>query len=89
VRLNLVIGHLSGVNVESIRFAFDLLSPDTWLSGAELSIEEPRAACRCEDCKAETEIEELVSACPICGSQHLTIIGGQELTLESIELEEI
>ncbi len=87
-RLNLVIGRLSGVNVDSIRFAFKLLSPDTSLSDAELSIEQPRASCRCEDCKAQTRIDELFASCPACGSQHVTIVGGQDLMLESIELEE-
>ncbi len=88
VGLSLVIGRLSGVNVDSIRFAFGLLSPDTSLAGAELCIEEPRASIRCEDCETETEIEELVANCPACGSQHVTIVGGQDLLLNSIEVEE-
>ncbi|MBN2293891.1 MAG: hydrogenase maturation nickel metallochaperone HypA [Pirellulales bacterium] len=88
VRLDLVIGRLSGVNVDSVRFAFELLSPDTPLEGAELSIEEPRAVCRCEDCKAETEIEELVASCPVCGGLNVIMAGGQDLMLDSIELEE-
>ncbi len=87
-RLNLVIGRLSGVNVDSIRFAFELLPPDTSLSGAELSIEQPLASCRCEDCEAQTRIDELFASCPTCGSQHVTIVGGQDLMLDSIELEE-
>ena len=87
-RLNLVIGRLSGVNVDSIRFAFELLTPDTSLRGSELSIEQPRASFRCQDCKAQTQIDELFASCPACGSQHVTIVGGQDLMLESIELEE-
>ncbi len=89
VRLNLVIGRLSGVNADSIRFAFELLTPDTTLAAAELTIEEPRAVCRCEDCMTEAEIEEIVASCPVCDSQHVTIVGGQDLMLESIELEEM
>lgn len=88
VQLDLVIGRLSGVNADSIRFAFDLLSPDTKLAGTNLSIEEPRAVCRCEDCKAETEIDELAASCPVCGSLHVAIVGGQDLMLSSIELED-
>ena len=89
VQLDLVIGRLSGVNADSIRFAFELLGPESkLLADAKLSIEEPRAACRCEDCKAETPIDELAAACPKCGSLHVTIVGGQELMLNSIELEE-
>ena len=88
VQLDLVIGRLSGVNADSIRFAFELLSPDTKLAGARLCIEEPRAVCRCEDCRADTEIDELTASCPVCGSIHVSMVGGQELMLDSIELEE-
>ena len=88
VQLNLVIGRFSGVNADSIRFAFELLSPDTKLAGTNLSIEEPRAVCRCEDCKAETEIDELAALCPVCGSIHVAMTGGQDLMLNSIELED-
>ena len=88
VGLSLVIGRLSGVNADSIRFAFELISPDSSLAGAKLIIEEPRAVCRCEDCRTEAEIEEIVTSCPACGSQHITIVGGQDLMLQSIELEE-
>ena len=88
VQLDLVIGQLSGVNADSIRFAFELLSPDTKLGDARLSIEEPRAVCRCEDCKAEMEIEELAASCPVCGSLHVAIVGGQDLMLDGIELED-
>lgn len=88
VGLNLVIGRLSGVNADSIRFAFQLLTPETSLDGVELSIEEPRAKCRCKDCEASTEIGELVASCPVCGSQRVTIVDGQDLLLDSIELEE-
>lgn len=88
VQLDLVVGRLSGVNADSIRFAFELLSPDTKLAGTKLSIEEPRAVCRCEDCKAETEIDELTVSCPVCDSPHVAMVGGRDLMLNSIELEE-
>lgn len=88
VALDLVIGRLSGVNVDSIRFAFELLAPETTLAGATLRIAEPKAACRCGDCLARVEIDEVVAACPRCGSGDIVFEGGQELLLQSIELEE-
>ena len=86
MRLDITVGRLSGVNVDSIRFAFELLAPDTLLDGADLRIAEPKAVCRCEECKARTEIDELVVDCPACGSGQITLEGGQDLLLESIEL---
>jgi hydrogenase nickel incorporation protein HypA/HybF len=88
VRLNLIIGRLSGVHADSIRFGFEMLSPDTLLAGARLEIDEPLPDCRCAACAAITPIEELIVACPRCGSDQITIDGGQELLLQSIELEE-
>jgi len=85
-RLELSIGSLSGVNCDSLRFAFDLLSPETMFAGAELRIEQPPAVCRCTACDAETDVNELVAQCPRCGSNDILIEGGRAMLLESIEL---
>ncbi len=88
VRLHLVIGRLSGVHVDSIRFAFELLSPDSIACGAELQIDQPRAALSCQQCQSDQDIDELILICPRCGSNQVTIHGGQQLLLQSIELED-
>ncbi|NUQ65284.1 MAG: hydrogenase maturation nickel metallochaperone HypA [Pirellulales bacterium] len=85
-RLDLVIGRLSGVNTDSIRFAFQMLAAGTRAEGAELAITEPKPTCVCRTCGARSEIEELVAACPRCGNRDVFLEGGQELLLESIEL---
>lgn len=86
-RLELVIGRLSGVNTDSIRFAFEMLAPGTLVEGAALQIAEPRPLCRCRSCGEATEVEELVASCPRCQSGEVYLEGGQDLLLESIELE--
>ena len=87
-RLSLIIGRLSGVNCDSIRFAFELLAPGTLLESAELEISEPRAECVCADCGAISQIDRFVAECPCCAGQDITIQGGTELLLETIDLEE-
>jgi len=87
VELYLSVGRLSGVNVDSIRFAVELLAPGTAIEGAELHVTEPPAVCECRQCGAATEIEQLVTQCPACGSDQVQITGGRDLTLDSIELE--
>ncbi|MDY0168055.1 MAG: hydrogenase maturation nickel metallochaperone HypA [Thermoguttaceae bacterium] len=87
VELNLAVGRLSGVHSGSLRFAFELLSPGSVVEGAQMNIAEPKAACRCRDCGHTEPIDELVAQCPKCGSDHVVIEGGRELTLDSIELE--
>jgi hydrogenase nickel incorporation protein HypA/HybF len=88
IALELSVGRLSGVHVEAIRFAFELLSPGTLVEGARLNVAEPTARVSCQACGACTPIPELVMHCPACGSGEIAIQGGQELLLQSIELEE-
>lgn len=88
VRLNLEIGRLSGVCPDSLRFAWELVSPETPLAGAELCIAEPPAVCACGQCGARTELDDLAFTCPKCGSTEVTIEGGQQMLLQTIELED-
>jgi hydrogenase nickel incorporation protein HypA/HybF len=87
-RVSLVVGRLSGVNPDSLRFALDLLVKGTILESARIEIAEPAAQCQCAACGCRTEIEDLEARCPSCGSSDITIEGGRDLLLESIELEE-
>ena len=56
--------------------------------GAELRIAEPPAMLHCHACQTRHDLDELILRCPACGSDQITIDGGQELLLQSIELEE-
>jgi hydrogenase nickel incorporation protein HypA/HybF len=88
LRLELSIGRLSGVHSESVRFAYGLLAPNTRVENAELVIQEPKAVCCCHACSVRTEIDDLVVQCPCCASSDITIEGGRELLLQSIEIED-
>ena len=86
--LDVVVGRLSGVHADSLRFGFELLSPGTVVEGAELRIAEPEAWLRCQACGIFQPLSEFVLRCPSCDSDRVTIEGGQELLLQTIELEE-
>ncbi len=88
LRLQLSIGRLSGVHADAIRFALELLAPGTVLEGADIDIDEPRASCRCRQCKRSTVLEELVYECPACQSHDFSVEGGQDMLLQTIELED-
>lgn len=87
-RLALSIGRLSGVQVDSIRFAFELLAPGTLVEGASLEIEEPRAVCVCAACNANSELDELCLECPACASHDISIEGGREMLLQTIDIDD-
>jgi hydrogenase nickel incorporation protein HypA/HybF len=82
------VGRLSGVHCDSLRFAFDLLAPGTLVEGANIVINGINAACRCHACNTTTEIDDLILTCPKCGSDSITIEGGRELLLQSIDIED-
>lgn len=86
--VEVVVGRLSGVHVDSLRFGFELLSPGTVLAGAELRITETEAQIRCQACGACQPLGELALRCPVCASDQITIEGGQDLLLQTIELED-
>jgi hydrogenase nickel incorporation protein HypA/HybF len=86
--LELNIGRISGVNCDSVRFAFDLLAPGSPVEGAKLVIRQSKPACRCQTCHALLEIDDIVFKCPNCSSDDIIIEGGRDLLLESIEIED-
>lgn len=88
IGLELVIGRLSGVSADCLRFAFEMLAPGTLVEAAEVSITEPKATCRCRTCGAGTEVDELAVRCPACASGDVFLEGGQDLLLQSIHLED-
>ncbi len=88
LKLELSVGRLAGVNCDSVRFAFELLSPGTVAEGAEVVIHQPRATCVCRACGERTEIDELTMQCPRCGSGDISIEGGGELMLQGIDVED-
>lgn len=78
-RLTLSAGVLSGVEVESLRFALGALAPGTRLEGAEIVIEEPPGEARCVDCGESVTIASRADPCPRCGAWGLQPTGGTEL----------
>lgn len=81
----LAIGKLAGVDVEALRFSFEVCTKDTTLDGATLEIHaiDPRA--RCNSCGAEHAPRSLASPCP-CGSFDRELLAGDELRLEHVEV---
>ena len=86
--IELIIGRISGVNRDSLRFAFDLLVPGSPVEGAKIVIHEAKPICRCQTCNARVEVDDLVFKCPKCTSDDIIIEGGRDLLLQSIEVED-
>lgn len=87
VTITLAIGALSGVERESLEFAFPLAAEGTLAADAHLVIEEVPARLTCRACHAETDFEVPMVACSKCGSGDIEVSGGRDLIIKSVELE--
>jgi hydrogenase nickel incorporation protein HypA/HybF len=82
------VGHLRQVVPTALEFAFELVAKGTVLDGAELELENVPARGRCRDCGAETTMSAFPLACSACGGLDIEILAGEELEVESLEVEE-
>jgi hydrogenase nickel incorporation protein HypA/HybF len=87
IRINLVVGELSGFVPDCIQFYFDSLSKDTIAEGAVLHFESVPAELRCRDCSTIFRPQDTLWSCPGCKGRSIEIFKGRELYIESMEVE--
>jgi hydrogenase nickel incorporation protein HypA/HybF len=81
------IGALSGVVAELLASAFSLAAAGSAAEHAEMVVVEAPIRVRCQTCGAETEAKANRLLCGACGDWHTQVISGDELILESVELQ--
>lgn len=86
-KISLVIGEMSGIVDESVNFYFGFISKGTIAEGATLEFKRVPMTARCRDCHNEFTPDEFDWSCPKCKGSSLEIIAGDELRIESIEVE--
>ena len=77
--LELEIGHLSGVEIQTLEFALD-----SAIKGIRHYIE---GEGQCSDCETIFPMNALFSPCPHCGSYLVKILKGKELRVKSIVIK--
>lgn len=82
------VGRLRQVVPDSLEFCFGVVARDSVCEGARLELVVVPAVLRCAACKHEWEIEEPPFWCPECAGGDVTAVRGEELEVESIEIEE-
>lgn len=85
-RVCLEIGPLSGVEIEALKFGFDVVMRDTLADGARLEIIETAGTAWCMPCGHSVTIKQRFDACPDCGSHQLQVTGGEELRIKELEV---
>jgi hydrogenase nickel incorporation protein HypA/HybF len=86
--VELKVGHLRQVVPSALEFSFGLVAEGTEAEGAELRIEVVPAAGRCRACGADTALPELPLRCARCGGLDLDVLQGEELLVDSLEIEQ-
>jgi len=87
-RIGLRIGELSAIDPESLRFCFEALLKGTAFESLQLEIELCPRRHRCLDCHAEFKVENYSFACPTCAGTESECIGGDELALAYLEVDD-
>lgn len=87
VAVKVVVGEMSGVVDRFIQTNFELISRGTPAEGAALSFRNVPKQARCRKCAQVYHPTNIYWACPECQSTEFEIIAGNELYVESIEVE--
>jgi hydrogenase nickel incorporation protein HypA/HybF len=87
--VELKVGALRQVVPSALTFSFELISMGTSAEGAELRLDLIPAQGVCRACGATSRLPSFPLICESCGGFHLQIIAGEELTVESLELQEV
>lgn len=89
VLVRLRVGDLASIVDDSLEFYFKILSRGTLAEGARLELKRVRARASCGVCQNSFEVRlPLPDSCARCRSTDLTISGGTEFLVESIEVED-
>src|SRR6059036_3989838 len=87
-KVTLSVGHLRQVVPSALSFSFELVAMGTAAEGATLNLVLVPAAGVCRACGTETALQAFPFLCSSCKGSDLQITAGDELMVESLDLEE-
>jgi len=82
------IGEISGVDPDALAFSFNALVEGSELDPLDLVIERTPRRHRCPECRHEFSVADYEVACPICAEQRTECIGGFEMEIAYLEVED-
>lgn len=85
-RVRLAVGRFAGVEVEALRFGFDVVMQGSLAEGAELVVLEEPGTAWCFDCSDTVPLAHRLDPCPRCGGERLVPNGGTETTIKDLEV---
>ncbi len=96
--INVVIGDLTNLGEEQLKFAYEIVTRGTILEGSEMNIEHEQIKLHCDSCGFDGPAKVIsdpdfdthsipILACPKCGGS-VTVTSGQSCTVKSMDIEE-
>ncbi|MDL1859610.1 hydrogenase maturation nickel metallochaperone HypA [Betaproteobacteria bacterium PRO7] len=84
--VRLEIGRLAAVELDALRFAFDVVKRGGVADGARLDIVEVPGAAWCMRCCEVVPLSARGDACPRCGGFQMQVSAGEELRVKELEV---
>jgi hydrogenase nickel incorporation protein HypA/HybF len=84
--VRLEIGRLAAVELDALRFAFDVVKRGGIADGARLEIVDVPGAAWCMRCCDTVPLAARGDACPRCGSFQLQVSGGEQMRIKELEV---
>ena len=81
------IGELAAVEVDALRFCFDVVCRDSLAEGAILRIERSPGRGWCMACGDSIAVASRLDACPVCGSHQVQVTGGDAMRIKELEVD--
>ncbi len=87
-RIGVRVGVLSGVDLQALEFALLVVRVGTDLEHVEIDLQSCPRRNRCVSCGYEFEAADSDEPCPGCAGEKMELIGGNELELSFVEVDE-
>lgn len=85
-KIEIEIGSLSGVMLESLNFVWDIGVRDSVLAETEKEFHFIQAQCKCGTCGDLYDVNTLFDACPQCGEFLNELVCGKELRVKTLTI---
>jgi hydrogenase nickel incorporation protein HypA/HybF len=85
--IELEIGSMAGIEMDSLDFAWPIAVKDTVLEHASREIDLISAKAKCLECQTDYDLKHIFDACPSCNSYFKDIYQGKELRVKALEVE--
>ncbi len=84
--VTVLIGPLSGVEIDLLQSAFPIARAGSVAAGAELVVETGAIRVQCMSCGTQGAAAPNKLVCSACGDWRVRVVAGDELLLKSVEL---